>query len=185
MSFCPGGSIELNGKIYTEEGTVVDTLAAANGCDSIVTTLLAFSASTVYNESATICSGDSILLGNNFYSQPGTFTDTLTASGGCDSIVVLTLSLLPPATSNQQMSFCQGGSVEINGQVYAEEATVVDTLAASSGCDSIVTTLLTFTNSAIYEETTAICAGDSVFVWWKLLLAAGHLFGHFDSIERL
>ncbi len=83
-------------------------------------------------------------------------------ANGCDSIVSFELSWAQPITFSQSFSICMGGNIEVNGSVLTEEGTYIDSLMASSGCDSIVTTVLTFTNPAIYEETAAICAGDSV-----------------------
>ena len=162
LSFCPGGSIEVNGNVYTQEGTVTDTLIAVNGCDSIIITELAFTNSIVYESEASICEGDSVLFGNNYYSQAGIYVDTLMALNGCDSIISFELSFAPPTTSSQSLAICMGGSVEVNGNVLTEEGTYVDTLASANGCDSIVTTILAFTNSMVHESETSICEGDSV-----------------------
>ncbi|MBW8049810.1 MAG: T9SS type A sorting domain-containing protein [Cytophagales bacterium] len=43
--------------------------------------------------SAAICSGDSILINGTYRSAAGTYTDTLTAVNGCDSIIATTLML--------------------------------------------------------------------------------------------
>jgi hypothetical protein len=56
-----------------------------------------------------ICQGDSYLFGGNTIATAGTYNDTLTASGGCDSIVTLTLVVnsLPQPTitrSNDTLS---------------------------------------------------------------------------------
>ena len=154
--------MEVNGNVLTEEGTYVDTLASANGCDSIITTVLTFSNSMVHESEASICEGDSVLFGNNYYSQAGIYVDTLMAVNGCDSIVSFELSFVAPTTSSQSLAICQGGSVEVNGNVLTEEGTYVDTLASANGCDSIITTVLTFSNSMVHESEASICEGDSV-----------------------
>lgn len=48
----------------------------------------------------TLCQGDSVNVGTHAYYQAGVYTDTLTASTGCDSIVTLTLTVnsLPVVT---------------------------------------------------------------------------------------
>ncbi|MEZ4949504.1 MAG: SprB repeat-containing protein [Saprospiraceae bacterium] len=44
----------------------------------------------------TICSGDSYPVGTSTYNQSGNYTDTLLLPGGCDSVVYLDLTVLPP-----------------------------------------------------------------------------------------
>jgi hypothetical protein len=44
---------------------------------------------------ASICSGDSILWGGQWYAQPGLFTQTLTNTFGCDSVITLQLTVNP------------------------------------------------------------------------------------------
>ncbi|HHG83235.1 MAG TPA: hypothetical protein ENJ82_00670, partial [Bacteroidetes bacterium] len=59
-SICDGDSIFLDGMFQTMGGTFVDTLAAANSCDSIVTTILAVLLPVQDTVMATICGGDSL-----------------------------------------------------------------------------------------------------------------------------
>ncbi len=164
FSLCGGGSIEVNGNVLSEEGSYMDTLVSVNGCDSIITTKLVFTTSNTYEVEFAICSGDSVLFGNNYYSQPGIYVDTLTSVNGCDSVVLLGLSILPPHVISQEMAFCEGDSLYVNGQFYQQEGTVVDTLTSMGGCDSIVTTLLTFADH--YEEVFehSVCEGDSILL---------------------
>jgi N-acetylneuraminic acid mutarotase len=67
----------------------------------------------------TICSGNSITIGQHTYSSAGTYIDTLTTYNGCDSIVTtsLTVNPLPIATisSNGSTSFCEGLNVILDG----------------------------------------------------------------------
>ncbi|HHM20649.1 MAG TPA: hypothetical protein ENJ20_01380, partial [Bacteroidetes bacterium] len=49
---------------------------------------------TTLNE--TICFGETYTVGNNSYSTAGNFEDTLLLPNGCDSVVLLNLSILPP-----------------------------------------------------------------------------------------
>lgn len=95
-------------------------------------------------ESATFCPGESVTIGGVQYTQSGIVTDTIIGTVGCDTIVTYTLTLLPQPTRTELLAFCPGESVTIDGKVYTEPGTVTDTLAATNGCDTIVTYTLQF-----------------------------------------
>jgi hypothetical protein len=94
-SICEGESFQFNGNSYSVAGTYVDTLTAANGCDSVVTLELTVLPGATGSETASICQGDSFQFNGNSYSVAGTYVDTLTSANGCDSILQLQLIVLP------------------------------------------------------------------------------------------
>jgi hypothetical protein len=90
--------------------------------------------------SASICPGYSFL----GYNATGTYTDTLVSSLGCDSIRTLTLSIKPTSTKTQTINLCQGQSLQVGTRTYSTAGIYMDTLTASNGCDSIVTSTLNY-----------------------------------------
>ncbi|CAN5747101.1 hypothetical protein BH11BAC4_BH11BAC4_01760 [soil metagenome] len=75
---------------YSTSGLFIDTLPAANGCDSIRTlnlTVLPISISTI---NTSICEGESFL----GHTVSGTYIDTLTAFNGCDSLISTNLTVI-------------------------------------------------------------------------------------------
>jgi hypothetical protein len=111
-SICYGTSYVFGDSLVTVSGTYRDTLTGINGCDSIVTLILNVTAPPVTNTSARICYGQSY----PFYSQNltggGTYSDTLTTLAGCDSVIVLTLTIdsLPNVTWNVSDTLCNDAS---------------------------------------------------------------------------
>ena len=93
-SICHGDSIAFGGRFIHMYGLYPDTMHTVNGCDSIET--LDLSVLPVYIDSIydTICSGSSILFGGQLVSLSGVYTETLTSINGCDSNIVLFLTLL-------------------------------------------------------------------------------------------
>ena len=73
----------------------LDTLVSSLGCDSIVVLDLVVIPEPVTTLSQSICYGDSVLIGMSWHSVPGVYTITLGAGSGCDSIVMLDLSVDP------------------------------------------------------------------------------------------
>jgi hypothetical protein len=47
----------------------------------------------IWQQAFSICNGDSVIVGNSIYTTSGNYTDILTASNGCDSIVYTNISL--------------------------------------------------------------------------------------------
>ncbi len=90
---CDGDSILLGGIYRKTAGMYNNTLNSANGCDSILTTILTVKPNVTVSTTDSICPGDSVLLGGAYRSLPGTFTDLYPAANGCDSTVITTLYL--------------------------------------------------------------------------------------------
>lgn len=90
------------------------------------------------------CPGESVTIGGIMYNQPGTVVDTVAGIVGCDTIATYTLSLLPLPMRSTTIEFCPGDTVIIGGSAYAQPGTVVDTIPASTGCDTVVTYTLQF-----------------------------------------
>ncbi len=96
QAICDGESFTVGNSTYTASGTYQDVLtSAATGCDSIVN--LALVVNEVYEVflEEDICQGESFPVGNNSFSQTGTYTQVLTSAAGCDSTVTLILSVYP------------------------------------------------------------------------------------------
>ena len=71
VSICKGNSINVGSHVYSHSGTYIDTLAYQNTtitnqyCDSVVITYLTVLPLKKVSQSLTICSGQSIMVGNN------------------------------------------------------------------------------------------------------------------------
>jgi hypothetical protein len=159
VQFCPGESVIIGGVEYTQSGTVVDTIAGTAGCDTILTYTLVLLPFNTASETIQFCPGESVNIGGNTYTQPGTVVDTIPGTAGCDTIVTYTLVLLPQPTRSETVEFCPGESVSIGGNTYTQPGTVVDTLPAASGCDTIVTYTLKFIDTP-NSSVTLDCPAD-------------------------
>jgi hypothetical protein len=164
IKFCAGESVEIGGNLYTESGTVVDTVSTAAGCDSVVTYTLEVLPLSFGTATIAFCPGDSVSIGGNFYNQSGTVLDTLTAVSGCDSVITYTLEVLPLSFGTAILTFCPGDSVSVGGNFYNQSGTVLDTLTAVSGCDSIVTYTLIQLPQPTRTEVISFCPGESVLL---------------------
>ncbi len=95
QTICTSGSYEFYGQTLTIAGTYEENAPTINGCDSIVTLNLSVGEFFVTNIIAGICTGETYM--ENGFNQDFAGRDTMTyvAQNGCDSLVVLNLSINP------------------------------------------------------------------------------------------
>jgi hypothetical protein len=160
---CDGDSYSIGGNNYTLPGFYADTLIAGNGCDSMVFTNIAVLPNSTHNQTFSICDGDSVVVGGNIYNTTGTYIDTFQAANGCDSTITTNLIVLPHSSYSQSIAICTGESYSIGNNIYFTPGTYSDTLTATNGCDSVVTTILTILNDTINSLSVDLCQGDSLF----------------------
>ncbi len=145
ISFCTGESVTIDGQVYTQSGTVVDTIpSTTNGCDTIITYTLSVGPYQIQSVSISFCPGESVTLDGQVYTQSAIVMDTLLSATSCDTIVTYTLTLVPFNTRSETIRFCPGQTITLGGTNYTQPGTVVLTLPSASGCDTIVTYTLQF-----------------------------------------
>ena len=160
-AICEGTTYDFHGRDLTQAGTYSDTLQTINGCDSVI--VLTLSVNHVYHDTinAAICEG-SVYTENGFNeSEAGTYTQNLQTVNGCDSVIVLTLSVNPVYHDTINAEICEGSVYTENGFNVNEAGTYTQTLQTINGCDSIITLNLTV-NSALTSIIDAeICEGTT------------------------
>ena len=154
-------SYEWNGETYTESGLLSYTTAYVNGCDSTTTVMLTINNSqSVALAAETAC--DSYLWNGETYTESGELSYTTTDVNGCDSTTTLVLTVNHSDAVDTVAVACD--SFTWNGVAYSEtpaEAPTM-TLTNATGCDSVVTLLLTVNHSTTAVETVTAC---NSFVW--------------------
>ncbi len=101
QTLCPGETITVRGTVYGESlrtGVEIFPSATSAGCDSTVNINLDFHEPATREISATICQGDSILVGDTYYKFAGTFNEVvpMATANNCDSILILRLETTQP-----------------------------------------------------------------------------------------
>ncbi|MEO8772321.1 MAG: T9SS type B sorting domain-containing protein, partial [Ferruginibacter sp.] len=156
-----------NGNSYPAAGTYSVTLTSSGGCDSIATLILTANAVVTSTTNVTICTSQLPYSWNgNSYPAGGTYSVTLTSSGGCDSIATLNLTANTVVTSTTNITICNNQlPYSWNGNSYPAAGTYSVTLTSSGGCDSIAT--LNLTSNAVVTSTTnlTICTEWLPYSW--------------------
>ena len=111
-----------------------------------------------------ICKGESIFVGGDYQTEPGTYYDTLQTVLGCDSIFVTNLLVSDYLTSNIDTTICQGDSIYLEEAFQKEEGVYYDTISNTNTCDSVIITTLALTDFLTANVEATICQGDSVFL---------------------
>ena len=161
VTLCYGETYQWHDKTYDASGVYIDTLSS--GVATLHLTILPQVEETI--EEATICSGDTYTwqADSKEYAESGTYSVTLQDINGCDSVVILHLTVNPIATAEEHVTACD--SYTWNGETYTQSGEYVYTTVAANGCDSIVTLHLTINNSEIGEtEYVTICYGET-YTW--------------------
>ena len=179
LTVCPGGSVTVDGNTYNTTGTYTDVIigGAAGGCDSTIYTNLTVLAPNVNNITMTVCYGDSYTVNGVVYNATGIYTEVIAngSSVGCDSTVVLDLTVLPLVTGNVSYTECYGDGAWVNGYVYSTSGQYIQTLAgqALNGCDSILTVNVTILPQVIDTLIINECEGYSISINGNTYNASG------------
>ncbi|MBA2422355.1 MAG: gliding motility-associated C-terminal domain-containing protein, partial [Chitinophagales bacterium] len=173
VSICENDSFYAGGAFQSAAGFFIDTIQSASGCDSILTTELQLIVAVFTNLNALICEGDSIFLGGKFQKQPGVYNDTLNTVAGCDSIIQTNLQLIVPVYSTTSVNICLGDSILAGGGYQSQPGTYNDTLSSSSGCDSILTTIVQIILPVFSYQDVLICYGESYYCGGAIQTSSG------------
>ena len=111
-----------------------DNLANNNCCIEISVTV-----------NQTAC--DSYLFDGQILTNSGTYYDTLMNVSGCDSSIILNLTINQSTADTISQSACS--SYFFNGQTLTNSGTYYDTLMNVNGCDSLITLNITINSSSI------------------------------------
>jgi len=112
------------------------------------------------------------------YNAAGTYTVTLIVTNctGSKDTTSQSITITGQATNNNQnASICVGANYTLPGGTIVNTAgTYIDTLTATNGCDSIITTVLTLTNSININSSATICNGNNYTLpWGSVINTAG------------
>ncbi len=180
---CEGDTVLVAGNVYTEPGQYADTLQTVLGCDSLIHIVIEILPRYTVNQEFQLCEGDSIVVGNNIYTQGGFFIDSLLSKSGCDSLVQIQIDLLPIASTLLSYNICQGDTVIVAGNVYTDPGQYVDTLQTPRGCDSLIYFGINIFPRYTLFQLIKLCQGDSVVVGNNVYTQGGVFIDSLQSIS--
>jgi hypothetical protein len=171
--------------ILTERDSIyLDTLVNSFGCDSLLTYDITIIPPDTFYVDSTLCQDEPEFVWNGMMIQTvfdSTYEATLSTIFGCDSIVMLNMTIVPSTDTTIEEMLCYGDSMFwIHRTIYAEyDSIYLDTLVNAAGCDSLLTLDVTIMYPDTVNFDTTLCEGVPEFVW-----NSHTVFAFQDSIYR-
>ncbi|MBK8503060.1 MAG: gliding motility-associated C-terminal domain-containing protein [Saprospiraceae bacterium] len=164
-TICEGSSVTIDGDVYSTGGNYTKVLRDQFGCDSTLEITI-HEIPTVFTDlNVAICTGDSYSYAGQTFSSTGSYNvPFISAVTGCDSIVVLNLSVVDVITTDLDATICVGDSFQMAGNFYSIGGTYKDTLVSQAGCDSVITLDLAVVNDFVTNLDIILCEGESYAV---------------------
>lgn len=156
-SICEGDTYTLGSQTLTATGVYQETFTSVEGCDSLVTLQLTVHPVHMPPVIQAACTSYFWAQTGETYVTSGIYTDTLTSSYGCDSILTLDLTINQHTTSFIQIEACGSYTWALRGETYTVSGFYNDTIPNVSGCDSIITLELTILESTVSTLTASAC----------------------------
>lgn len=123
---------------YYVRAYVTNSMETIYGEQLSFTTTLCGSVEDLYE---TVCNEYIVEETGHIYTESGIYTDTLTDGSGCDSVIILHLTVNYSSTSDTTV--VTSGSFDWYGVTYNQSGDYTHTLTNAEGCDSVLTLHLT------------------------------------------
>ncbi len=135
---CAGDTLLVGDSSLTSTGSYQIILPSYAGCDSLVNVDLEVLPPVFTDIDTTVCTGESVTVGDSTYQAAGNYVDTLLSSRLCDSIVSLDLQVLDAAFFDTTLTICEGEQFVVGDSVLTQEGDYSISLVSAQGCDSLV-----------------------------------------------
>lgn len=158
-TICNGETVTLADRTYAETGVYQETIENDNCIINIDLNLTVQDAE--YNLTVDLCDGDIYILGDQAYNSSGVYSFDFVSSLGCDSTVIVDLTVVDGFQPvNQSVEICEGESFEIGGNSFLEAGMYEVTWPTNSGCDSTIFLDLQVAPVFATTETDVLCQGE-------------------------
>lgn len=141
---------------YYESGTYRDTIKKEGVCDSTFTLFLTILQPVETTLDTNVC-GNVFEFNGEIFTENGIHKITLpeAAQNGCDSIILVNLTLYPNYTVEMDTTVCD--SLVWDGRIYKESEEITWNYTIANGCDSTVIINLTVNHSQERDTNIVVC----------------------------
>jgi hypothetical protein len=154
---------------WTLSGVYSDTLINSAGCDSVLTINLTINNPSISPLLISNCISYQSPSGNYIWTTSGIYYDTIPNAQGCDSILIIDLTIYNPSDSTITASACNNYISPSGNYVWTTSGTYADTIANIFGCDSLITINLTVNQSSnsllSITECDSYTSASNNYVW--------------------
>ena len=165
-AICAGATYTWQGNNYTAGGWY--SVTENDGVNDVAIHVLHLNVNPTYSDTTYVHSCGTYNWRGTDYSASGIYPVLLPSSCGCDSTVVLKLTVGAPTASTVNVTACQYEPTTVGNRTFVAMANTsfTETLTNAAGCDSVVTYNVTIT-PRIYtspEDMYSFCEGES-YTW--------------------
>jgi hypothetical protein len=156
-----------NGVVFNAAGAQTVTLQTANGCDSVVTMILTVNQTHVTTDSRTVCQSELPYTWNGVvFNTASVQTANLQDMNGCDSTVIMTLTVNPTYNITETHTVCESElPYTWHNLVFNAAGSQSLNLQTVNGCDSVITMTLTVNPTFNVTDEQAVCESELPYVW--------------------
>ena len=162
QTICEGETFEAGGMVFSEPIDTTLELEALSGCDSTLVLELEVAMHKETTIERNICLGDLFTVSGRFVSTPGIYEELFQTVHGCDSLVIIDLSIDGYEPQRETLELCAG---ECYSDDVGNKACVSGTYSfrflSDAGCDSIVTVELLIPDTVRAEVWDTFCKGST------------------------
>ncbi len=158
LTICEGETITLFDQLVSSEEVVSQTFSSASGCDSTHTIMVNVLNKVTTESTTTVCESACVEIYGATACADKVYRQTFTASSGCDSIHNLFLIPTNQEETTASYTLCPGDSLAVFGSFIKEAGIFSEMFTGTSGCDSLHTIVLEFTDELATDiSTTPSC----------------------------
>lgn len=138
---CGGAAFDFLGKQYSAPGfyKIVLPNSALNGCDSVINLTLRPISTDTTRKDIFICKDSVLNIGGQLLNKSGVYTLKFQNSTGCDSILLVNLTVDPGTGFALKDTICSGQTYTFFSRTLQQEGVYTERLRNRNGCDSVVT----------------------------------------------
>jgi len=164
-TICQGDTLYWHGKKLFEAGTYTDPHVSRYGADSTYYINLSVAPTYADTSYATLCAGGKLKFFQQTITKPGTYTESLISTQGCDSIFVLYVNPSEATITYNTLQLCQGQTFRYRDTVFTTSGEYeYKDKSIVTGCDSIVHLTVKVAQNYLIDTTATINQGGS-FLW--------------------
>lgn len=173
------------GESFSEAGTFEISQEDDDHCITITHLTLVVNQTYEAENMVDICEEDLPLqYGNSSITESGVYDVHFESVAHCDSVITLTVNVIPTARGNVELTYCESEFPVVYGeQTFAQEGVYDVTFHRDGLCDSIVTLTLNKAPEYLFTEQQTVCEHELPYSWrGKELETAGV---YYDSLKTL
>ena len=173
--------VTYGGRTFYGDTTYAFHYPNASGCDSLVVYTLVVNHNSQATFDSTVCASRLPLQWyHRTFTAAGTQHDTLTNHLGADSLLTLTLHVIPTAVVHVYDTICSNESFTFEGTTYTTAGSYPHNFLSSRGCDSIRTLHLTVNPVSVGDTFATAC---DQFLWHGSLYTASTLNAQYSTLN--